>query len=113
MQQALGGRGGKRSAAGALLYAFDLLYLNGHDLRTMRCEDRRKMLADIIKPHTLDPLQRGRRCCRRRAFLTVACEMGLEGIIAKRRDAPYRSRRGRRMAEDQVQPVGRVLHHRL
>ncbi len=28
------------------------------------------------------------------AFLHQACEMGLEGIIAKRRDAPYRSGRG-------------------
>jgi bifunctional non-homologous end joining protein LigD len=27
-------------------------------------------------------------------FLTLACEMGLEGIIAKRRSAPYRSGRG-------------------
>ncbi|MGO4673004.1 non-homologous end-joining DNA ligase [Bosea sp. 2YAB26] len=93
LQQALGGRGGKRSAAGALLYAFDLLYLNGHDLRPLACEERRRMLADVIKPHTSIRLSE-EVDADGDAFLTVACEMGLEGIIAKRRDAPYRSGRG-------------------
>ncbi|MGO4741752.1 hypothetical protein AB4099_35020 [Bosea sp. 2KB_26] len=93
LQQALGGRGGKRSAAGALLYAFDLLYLNGHDLRAMRCEDRRKMLANVIKPHTSIRFSEDVDA-EGDAFLALACEMGLEGIIAKHRDAPYRSGRG-------------------
>jgi len=34
LQKALGGRFGKRFASEARLYAFDLLYLNGHDLRS-------------------------------------------------------------------------------
>ncbi|GAU86692.1 ATP-dependent DNA ligase [Bosea sp. BIWAKO-01] len=93
LQQALGGRGGKRSAAGALLYAFDLLYLNGHDLRPIPCEERRTILAGVIKPHT-SILFSEEVDAVGDAFLTLACEMGLEGIIAKRRDAPYRSGRG-------------------
>ncbi|KFC63957.1 hypothetical protein FG93_05467 [Bosea sp. LC85] len=93
LQQALGGRGGKRSSAGALLYAFDLLYLNGHDLRALPCEERREMLAGVIKPHT-SILFSEDVDADGDAFLTVACKMGLEGIIAKRRDAPYRSGRG-------------------
>lgn len=43
LQRALGGRGGrggKRFASQTLLYAFDLLYLNGHDLRALPLEDR-------------------------------------------------------------------------
>ncbi|MGO4677986.1 non-homologous end-joining DNA ligase [Bosea sp. 2YAB26] len=93
LQQALGGRGGKRSAAGALLYAFDVLYLNGHELRPLACEERRAMLAGIIKPHT-SILFSEDVDAEGDAFLTLACKMGLEGIIAKRRDAPYRSGRG-------------------
>ncbi|MGO4671167.1 hypothetical protein AB4118_33790 [Bosea sp. 2RAB26] len=89
LQQALGGRGGKRSAAGALLYAFDLLNLNGHDLRPLACEERREMLAGIIKPHTSILFSADVD-----AFLALACKMGIEGIIAKRRHAPYRSGRG-------------------
>ncbi|MGO4677826.1 ATP-dependent DNA ligase [Bosea sp. 2YAB26] len=93
LQQALGGRGGKRSAAGALLYAFDLLYLNGRDLRPLACEERREMLPGIIKPHT-SILFSADVDAEGDAFLALACKMGLEGIIAKRRDAPYRSGRG-------------------
>ncbi len=48
LQKALGGRGGKRFASEALLYAFDLLYLNGHDLRGMSLDERRGMLEDIL-----------------------------------------------------------------
>lgn len=94
LQKALGGRGGKRSAAGAILYAFDLLYLNGHDLRPLSLDERRKMLADRLA---------GRHSSIRLSeevdadgpqFLKLACQLELEGIIAKRRDAPYRSGRG-------------------
>ncbi len=94
LQQALGGRGGKRQAAEAMLYAFDLLYLNGHDLRRMGLMDRRALLDDV-----LDEADGAIRLSREIAFegadfLREACEMRLEGIIAKRRDAPYRSGRG-------------------
>jgi bifunctional non-homologous end joining protein LigD len=53
LQRALGGRGGKRFASEARLYAFDLLYLNGHDLRALPQVERRDMLADALssQPH--------------------------------------------------------------
>ncbi len=41
LQQALGGRGGKRSSGEAIFYAFDLLYFDGHDLRQMELSERR------------------------------------------------------------------------
>ncbi|WP_082767388.1 non-homologous end-joining DNA ligase [Bosea sp. PAMC 26642] len=94
LQQALGGRGGKRSSASALLYAFDLLYLNGHDLRSMPLADRRAMLDDLIgKQHSSIRMSEEVNA-EGAPFLKLACEMGLEGIIAKRLDAPYRSGRG-------------------
>jgi bifunctional non-homologous end joining protein LigD len=94
LQQALGGRGGKRSAAGALLYAFDLLYLDGRDLRALPLSERRRMLIDLIgKQHSSIRLSE-EVDAEGAPFLTLASEMGLEGIIAKRLDAPYRSGRG-------------------
>lgn len=93
LQRALGGRGGKRSAAGAQLYAFDLLYLDGRDLRALTLDERRDMLTRAIKPH--GSIRMSEELDADGAeFLTLACELGLEGIIAKRRDAPYRSGRG-------------------
>jgi bifunctional non-homologous end joining protein LigD len=51
LQRALGGRGGMRSAAGAILYAFDLLYFDGRDLQALTLDERRDMLTTAIKPH--------------------------------------------------------------
>jgi bifunctional non-homologous end joining protein LigD len=93
LQQALGGRGGKRSADFAVLYAFDLLYFDGHDLRNMELHERRELLAAVIKA--------GDEAIRLSEdvdadgdlLLAAACEHGLEGIIAKRKDRPYRSGR--------------------
>ena len=94
LQRALGGRGGKRSAAGALIYAFDLLYLNGRDLRALPLVQRRAMLGDLIgRQHSSIRLSE-EVDAEGGDFLKLACQMGLEGIIAKRRDAPYRSGRG-------------------
>ncbi|BCB17878.1 ATP-dependent DNA ligase [Bosea sp. ANAM02] len=95
LQRALGGRGGKRFASEARLYAFDLLYLNGHDLRSLPQADRRDMLADALsaQPHGSISMSEDIDADGG-AFLKLACEMGLEGIIAKRRSAPYRSGRG-------------------
>ena len=76
-------------------YAFDLLYLNGHDLRTMTQSERRDILADVLsaQPHGSIGMSEDIDADGA-AFLKLACEMGLEGIIAKRRSAPYRSGRG-------------------
>jgi bifunctional non-homologous end joining protein LigD len=95
LQKALGGRGGKRFAPEALLYAFDLLYLNGHDLRGMALAERREMLERILSELQSGSIRLSEEVNAEGApFLKLACEMGLEGIIAKRRSAPYRSGRG-------------------
>ncbi|ARQ58969.1 ATP-dependent DNA ligase protein [Rhizobium sp. Kim5] len=95
LQQALGGRSGKRSAAEAIFIAFDLLYFDGHDIRGLEQESRRHLLEDLI------PLEAdgGIRLSQEiegdgPAIFAAAAEHGLEGIIAKRRDEPYRSGRG-------------------
>ena len=94
LQQSLGGRGGKRISPEALLYAFDLLYFDGHDLRAMELVSRRHLLEDLIGKaegtikfsETIEG--------DGDALLASACQHGLEGITAKRKDSCYRSGRG-------------------
>ena len=75
-------------------YLFDLLYLNGWDLRPCRLIDRKAALAKLsdwrgpirYSDHVVGDAAR---------FLGQACEKRLEGVICKRADAPYRPGRGR------------------
>ena len=93
LEQALGGRDGKGSAELAVLFAFDLLYLNGQDLRHLPLSQRREVLADAIDRASPGILLSEDVIADGEAFYTLACKLGLEGIIAKRLDAPYRSGR--------------------
>ncbi len=95
LQQALGGRGGKPSAGEAIFYAFDLLYFDGHDLRQMALSERRQMLSGLVNADAGVMRLSEEIDGDGDVLLTSACEHGLEGIIAKRLDAPYHSdRRG-------------------
>lgn len=49
LQQALGGRGGKRKASEAIFCAFDLLYFDGHDISRLELGERRQMLQELLK----------------------------------------------------------------
>ncbi len=97
MQQRTGFRpGGRRAAANAdvpvLYYAFDLLYLDGYDLRQFPLEERKKKLAAILV--TGDSLRYSDHYERQgKALFEIAREKGLEGILAKKRDSIYQERR--------------------
>jgi bifunctional non-homologous end joining protein LigD len=94
LQQALGGRGGKRHAELAILFAFDLLYLDGRDLRRLSLDERRGELQRLVGEGSPTLRLSEEIVADGATFLRHACAMGLEGIIAKRRNAPYRSGRG-------------------
>ena len=47
--KSLGGRGGKRPAREVMLYAFDLLYLDGHDLREYDVQELRREIGIIFQ----------------------------------------------------------------
>jgi bifunctional non-homologous end joining protein LigD len=97
MQQRTGFRpGGRRGAAKSdvpvLYYAFDLLYLDGYDLRKLRLEDRKKKLASILT--TGDSLRYSDHYEKQgKALFEMARAKGLEGILAKKRDSIYQERR--------------------
>jgi bifunctional non-homologous end joining protein LigD len=87
------------SHAGQLTYlVFDLLHLNGLDLTGARLEDRKRLLADLLGPvcDAASPVRYSDHVVGDGpAFFAQACRLGLEGIVSKLRDAPYRSTRSR------------------
>jgi bifunctional non-homologous end joining protein LigD len=94
LQQSLGGRGGKKSSSDAIFMAFDLLYFDGHDLRNSELDMRRHLLEDLVPAGEQGDIRLSEEIeADGDQLLASACEHGLEGIIAKRRSAPYRSGR--------------------
>ncbi|RVK16998.1 non-homologous end-joining DNA ligase [Sinorhizobium meliloti] len=94
LQRALGRKPSLHDPREILFFAFDLLYLDGHDLRRQPLRERRRLLEQIVA---------GREGVIRLSeeveadgdeFYRIACEHGLEGIIAKHREKTYHSGRG-------------------
>ncbi|MGN6536156.1 MAG: DNA ligase D [Mesorhizobium sp.] len=78
-----------------IYYVFDLLRLDGEDLRDEALVERKERLRELLEPlgdddsvrfsdHFVEP---------GKVMLKHACRMGLEGVVSKRADAPYRSGR--------------------
>jgi bifunctional non-homologous end joining protein LigD len=84
----------RREAPHAFLYAFDILELDGADLRRKPWEARREALARLLR-RAGDGIRFSEHMDGPDgpAMFRHACAMGLEGIVSKRRDAPYRSGR--------------------
>ncbi|KSV64034.1 hypothetical protein N185_35285 [Sinorhizobium sp. GW3] len=93
LQRAVGKKPSLHDAGEIIFYAFDLLYLDGQDLRMMPLVERRQLLEPIVAGRTGAIRFSEEVHADGAEFFQVACEMGLEGIIAKRRDKPYRSGR--------------------
>jgi bifunctional non-homologous end joining protein LigD len=74
---------------------FDLLYLDGRDLTTAPLAERKAALAGLLKGRPADGVIRYTEDFNEAGplILRKACEIGLEGIVSKRRSAPYRSGR--------------------
>lgn len=72
-------------------HVFDILWLDGRDLTALPLDERRALLAAL--PLT-SPLQRVEAIDHPRPW-DLACSEGWEGVIAKRRDAPYEHRRSK------------------
>jgi bifunctional non-homologous end joining protein LigD len=79
-----------------VFHAFDLLHLDGHDLRGAALLDRKALLARALDGAPAGGAVRGSEHLEDDGAMLVshACRLGLEGMIAKRGDAPYRSGRG-------------------
>jgi bifunctional non-homologous end joining protein LigD len=74
------------------LFVFDLLYLDGYDLRNVPLIERKRMLASILRPSTVMRLSE-HFVNQGEEMLQAARATGLEGIIAKRIRSIYESKR--------------------
>jgi bifunctional non-homologous end joining protein LigD len=79
-----------------VFYVFDLLHLDGHDLRPLPLSARKQALAKLLsRTPQRGPVRLSESIdARGSALLKDACKLGLEGIISKLADAPYHSGRG-------------------
>jgi bifunctional non-homologous end joining protein LigD len=77
-------------------YVFDLLYLDGDDLRPLPLSARKAALAKLIARAPKDGALRLSESIDEPGPLLLkhACKMHLEGIVSKRADAAYHSGRG-------------------
>jgi bifunctional non-homologous end joining protein LigD len=75
------------------LYAFDLIELNGDDLRRDPLEVRKATLRSMLAKAGLGLRFNEHLKGDGPTVFAHACKMGLEGIVSKRKDSPYRSGR--------------------
>jgi bifunctional non-homologous end joining protein LigD len=75
-------------------YAFDLLYAHGVDLRASPLIERRHALTELLARANAQRIWLSDHFEDGAALFEHARAMGLEGIVSKRVDAPYRSGRG-------------------
>ena len=86
----------KRHQQATLQYcAFDLLYLNGFDLRGCRLEDRKEVLRALVPADSPVMRYTDHIDGHGDVFFDRACEYSLEGVVSKKRGSTYRSGRGR------------------
>jgi len=84
----------KRAAieAPATLYVFDLLAFAGYDLRKLPLIERKEILQKILPP--TGPLRYSEHFEKNgEALYEQVVNLGLEGIVAKKADSPYRNGR--------------------
>ena len=77
----------------ATLFLFDLLYLDGYDLRDAALEDRKRLLTAIVKANDHVRISEAFEIEGERMF-EAARKMGLEGVVAKDRNSKYAETRG-------------------
>ena len=78
-----------------MLFAFDLLHLDGRDLTAITLFERKQQLARLLaaQPRSGAIRHGGYTQADGDNVAARACELGLEGIVSKRIDKPYRSGR--------------------
>jgi bifunctional non-homologous end joining protein LigD len=99
MQQRSGLRGHGRQAAPRhdlpiLYYVFDLIYLDGYDLRRVALDDRKRVLREILTSHEIVRYS-DHYAGQGIALFNAAKQKSLEGILAKKCNSCYEERRSR------------------
>jgi bifunctional non-homologous end joining protein LigD len=95
LQNALGENGSAN--ADMVYFAFDLLYLDGYDLRGVPLMERKQALARLLESQPAQGTIRFSDHVQGAGdeFYRHSCSYGLEGMISKRADLPYEGGRGK------------------
>jgi bifunctional non-homologous end joining protein LigD len=84
----------RRGKARAFYYVFDVLWLDGHDVCGLPLTERKRLLRNSLRFD--DPIRLStHRNGDGEKFFAEACRKGWEGLIAKRADSPYVTKRSR------------------
>ena len=84
----------RKTGIAVFLYLFDVLSVDGEDVRQRPLRERKRLLKDVVKFG--GPLRFStHRVGDGEAYFKHACERGWEGLVAKRADSPYKSTRSR------------------
>jgi bifunctional non-homologous end joining protein LigD len=86
---------GSRVKPEAILFAFDLLELDGRDLRKEPLVTRKRTLQSLTTRAPVGILYNEHLGGDGAMIFRHACRLGCEGIVSKRSDSPYRSGRSR------------------
>ena len=85
-----------RGAATAAItyYVFDMPFFQGYDLRGVPLKQRRALLENQLDEHKFSNIRFSAAFdAPSKDLMLSACKLGLEGLIGKRADSPYESRR--------------------
>lgn len=94
LQNYLNTKNNSQKAVAIYYYIFDLLYLNGYDLRGASLEDRKNLLHQLLQTMPEDSLWRYSHHVSR-SDVDAIWQQPVEGVVAKDRGSDYQSRRSR------------------
>jgi bifunctional non-homologous end joining protein LigD len=84
----------KNDFSRVVYYLFDLLYLNGQDLRSEPLETRKRLLKQVLQQNKSDQLRFSEHWrAQGEELFAQACAEGLEGIVSKNRHLAYHAGR--------------------
>jgi bifunctional non-homologous end joining protein LigD len=72
-----------------VVFTFDLMHLNSADLRAKPLHERRRRMVDLVQDNAIPCMFVGDQFANGAALLGHCERFGLEGVVSKRRDAPY------------------------
>ena len=100
----------RRDDGAVFLYAFDLIELNGDDLRREPLEVRKATLTSLLIKARRPGIRLNEHIeADGPTVFAHACKMGLEGIVSKRKDSSYRSGRSRDWLKSKIPASAAVM----